>query len=107
MLLILSQGGNTLNNLQGAVASAFPVSLKGEKFFLVEAILHEGMSGSPVFTRPGGTSVTDLGQIVDRLNELGQNYRGNKTEVDVLSRQLEIVRRAVVADARPKTRTNH
>src|SRR5262245_20609903 len=57
-----------VNNLpvvrQGAVASAFPVPFKGEKFFLVDAILHEGMSGSPVFTRPGNASVTDLGQIV-------------------------------------------
>jgi hypothetical protein len=43
---------------QGAVASAYPVPFRGESFFLVDAVLHAGMSGSPVFTRPWNTSVT-------------------------------------------------
>jgi S1-C subfamily serine protease len=43
---------------QGAVASAYPVPFRGESFFLVDAILHPGMSGSPVFTRPWNTSIT-------------------------------------------------
>jgi hypothetical protein len=34
--------------------------------------------------------------LVDRLNDLGKNYRGNLDEIRLLRRQLEIVRRPVV-----------
>jgi hypothetical protein len=34
--------------------------------------------------------------LLDRLNDLGRNYRGNLDEIKMLRRQLEIVRRPVV-----------
>ena len=34
--------------------------------------------------------------LVDRLNDLGKNYRSNLDEIEMLRRQLEIVRRPVV-----------
>jgi S1-C subfamily serine protease len=37
---------------QGAVASVFPVPFRGQRYFLVDANLHPGMSGSPVITKP-------------------------------------------------------
>lgn len=49
---------------QGAVASAFPIPFRGKRFFLVDAILHPGTSGSPVVTRPAATRVTTTGGIV-------------------------------------------
>jgi S1-C subfamily serine protease len=50
---------------QGAVASAFPMPFRGEPFFLVDANLHAGTSGSPVFTRPGnGPLLTSSGDPV-------------------------------------------
>jgi hypothetical protein len=33
--------------------------------------------------------------LVDRLNELGKNYRGNLAEINLLRRQLKIVRQPV------------
>jgi S1-C subfamily serine protease len=47
---------DTLFNLpiarEGTVASTFPVPFLGKRFFLVDAKLHPGTSGSPVITRP-------------------------------------------------------
>jgi hypothetical protein len=34
--------------------------------------------------------------LVDRLNDLGKNYRSNLDEIKMLRRQLEITRRPVV-----------
>jgi len=49
---------------QGAVASAFPIPFKGQRHFLVDAILHPGTSGSPVITRPDATRLTTSGERV-------------------------------------------
>jgi len=44
-----------VNNLpvvrNGIVASAYPVSYKGQPYFLIDAKLHKGTSGSPVMTK--------------------------------------------------------
>jgi len=37
---------------EGTVASVFPVPFQGQRYFLVDARLHPGTSGSPVITRP-------------------------------------------------------
>jgi hypothetical protein len=37
---------------RATLASAYPVPFKGEPYFLIDARLHEGMSGSPVITKP-------------------------------------------------------
>ncbi len=60
---------------QGAIASAFPIPFKGEPYFLVDANLHQGTSGSPVFSRPARVSMTDAGQRVfgPRVYLLGIN----------------------------------
>jgi S1-C subfamily serine protease len=42
---------------EGTVASAFPVPFQGKRFFLVDAKLHPGTSGSPVITRPSQLSL--------------------------------------------------
>ena len=44
-----------VNNLpvvrNGIVASAYPVPYKGQPYFLIDAKLHKGTSGSPVMTK--------------------------------------------------------
>ncbi|MFY9796654.1 MAG: serine protease [Candidatus Nitrosopolaris sp.] len=44
-----------VNNLpvvrNGIVASAYPVAYKGQPYFLIDATLHKGTSGSPVMTK--------------------------------------------------------
>jgi len=57
---------------EGTVASVFPVPFQGKRFFLVDARLHPGTSGSPVVTRPTqflvqGGAATLLGHYVTFL----------------------------------------
>ena len=74
-----------VNNLpvarQGAVASAFPIPFRGDPCFLIDAILHVGTSGSPVFIRPGSTSITLSGEPVfgrrPYLIGINSGYYGN------------------------------
>lgn len=51
----LGQYYDSVNNLpvvrNGIVASAYPVPFKGQPYFLIDARLHQGTSGSPVTTR--------------------------------------------------------
>jgi S1-C subfamily serine protease len=49
---------------QGAVASVFPVPFKGNRFFLVDANLQPGTSGSPVVTKPSAMSLTRTGTVL-------------------------------------------
>jgi len=48
----------------GAVASAYPVPFQGQPFFLVDARLHPGTSGSPVLAKPSNTMTTSSGTTV-------------------------------------------
>ncbi len=48
---------------QGAVASVYPVPFRGNRFFLVDANLHPGTSGSPVITRPSAMTLTTKGTV--------------------------------------------
>jgi len=45
----------------GAVASAYPVPFQGQPYFLVDARLHPGTSGSPVLTKPSSIQRTSTG----------------------------------------------
>jgi len=36
----------------GTIATPYPAPFRGNPFFLIDARLHEGISGSPVFTKP-------------------------------------------------------
>ncbi len=49
---------------QGAIASVYPVPFRGNPFFLVDANLHPGTSGSPVISRPAGTRLTERGVVI-------------------------------------------
>lgn len=49
---------------QGAIASAYPIPFRGNPFFLVDAILHPGTSGSPVISRPTGARLTAQGVVI-------------------------------------------
>jgi len=50
----------------GMIASPYPIPFRGQPFFLIDSWLHEGVSGSPVFTKPksmfrykdGSTAIT-------------------------------------------------
>jgi S1-C subfamily serine protease len=53
---------------QGAVASVFPVPFRGNPFFLIDADLHPGTSGSPVITRPSAVTMTTGGTVVGADN---------------------------------------
>jgi S1-C subfamily serine protease len=49
----------------GAVASAYPVDFDAKPFFLVDAHLHPGTSGSPVLLKPAATrQTTRLGAVL-------------------------------------------
>jgi S1-C subfamily serine protease len=48
----------------GAVASAYPVQFQGKPFFLVDARLHPGTSGSPVLAKPSNMMRTSSGTTV-------------------------------------------
>lgn len=48
---------------QGSVASMFPVPFEGKSYFLVDAILHNGTSGSPVVTQPANVYRTKGGTL--------------------------------------------
>ncbi len=45
------------------VSSVYPVHFGGEPYFLIDAVLHPGMSGSPVFTKPSNTWVDNQGNV--------------------------------------------
>jgi len=45
------------------VSSLYPVHFEGNPFFLIDAVLHPGMSGSPVFTKPSNTWVDNQGNV--------------------------------------------
>ena len=76
----LGQYYDSVNNLpvvrNGIVASAYPVPFKDQPYFLIDARLHQGTSGSPVMTRnkrewdkvEGGSEVS-----IRRLFLLGLN----------------------------------
>ena len=57
---------DTLNNLpivrRATIASSFSHPFKGNPYFLTDARLHRGMSGSPVITRSSRRSQQELGQ---------------------------------------------
>lgn len=42
---------------QGSIASVYPIPFRDRPFFLVDAHLHPGTSGSPVITRPAGARI--------------------------------------------------
>jgi len=44
---------------EGTFASVFPIPFQGQRFFLVDARLHPGTSGSPVITRPSNWLVVN------------------------------------------------
>lgn len=44
-----------------STASAYPLPFRGKPFFVIDARLHTGMSGSPVLTKPSTIVVTDSG----------------------------------------------
>jgi hypothetical protein len=44
-----------------STASAYPLPFRGAPFFVIDARLHTGMSGSPVLTKPSTIVVTDSG----------------------------------------------
>ena len=68
------------------VSSAYPLNFEGQPYFMIDAILHPGMSGSPVFTKPsniwvskqGGTDVVTgnpiyfLGIFSDTVSKRGE-----------------------------------
>ena len=45
------------------ISSAYSVDFRGSPFFLIDANLHPGMSGSPVITKPKNTWPDDKGNI--------------------------------------------
>lgn len=45
------------------VSSTHGVPFRGQPYFLIDAVLHPGMSGSPVFTKPSNTWVDDKGTV--------------------------------------------
>ncbi len=47
----------------GAVASPYPVDFQGKSFFLVDAHLHPGTSGSPVLMKPTSMLTTSEGTV--------------------------------------------
>jgi Trypsin-like peptidase domain len=47
----------------GAIASAYPIPFNGQPYFLVDARLHPGTSGSPVLTKPSSTLLTQTGLL--------------------------------------------
>lgn len=53
------------NNLpvyrKGSIASSYPVDFNGKPYFLIDANLHEGTSGSPVLNATGNTLVNKKG----------------------------------------------
>jgi len=52
----------------GMVASAYPVPFEGHPFFLADARLHPGTSGSPVLTAPSGMLKTKKGTTMGNYN---------------------------------------
>lgn len=57
-----------INNLpvlrSGMIASPYPTPFRGNPFFLIDARLHEGISGSPVFSKPKNIFRKKDGNIV-------------------------------------------
>lgn len=47
---------------QGSIASVYPIPFRDRPFFLVDAHLHPGTSGSPVITRPAGGRIGSSGE---------------------------------------------
>lgn len=45
------------------VSSTHGIPFLGQQYFLIDALLHPGMSGSPVFTKPSNTWVDDKGNV--------------------------------------------
>ncbi len=45
------------------VSSTHGVPFRGQPYFLIDAVLHPGMSWSPVFTKPSSTWVDDKGNV--------------------------------------------
>lgn len=67
-----------INNLpiarMGSVASAYGVKFRGEPHFLIDARLHSGSSGSPVFSKPSNSinyAVAQSPNIGDPVFEFG------------------------------------
>jgi len=52
---------------QGSVASVFPIPFRDKPFFLADAILHAGTSGSPVVTQPARAYMGFGGVLQDGL----------------------------------------
>ena len=50
------------------IASAYGVSFRNEPYFLTDAHLHEGTSGSPVITKPKSTWAVEGGGSVLKTN---------------------------------------
>lgn len=54
----------------GTVASAFPIQFRRQPYFLINAEMDEGSSGSPVFTKPNDTWQTNEGLTVHLNTEV-------------------------------------
>jgi len=52
---------------QGSVGSVYPIPFRGNRYFLVDANLHPGTSGSPVVTRPTTMRMTKTGNMCIRF----------------------------------------
>lgn len=59
---------DTINNLpiyrDAMIASTYPVSFRGNPYFLIDAQLHPGTSGSPIFTKPKSAWKTKDGTAI-------------------------------------------
>jgi S1-C subfamily serine protease len=75
----------------GAVASPYPVEFQGNPYFLVDARLHPGTSGSPVLAKPGmiwrtsgGTSVTGMTTYFLGVNSSEIGFGGESSGLNTI-----------------------
>ncbi|HXN53595.1 MAG TPA: trypsin-like peptidase domain-containing protein [Candidatus Acidoferrum sp.] len=82
----------------GAVASSYPTLFQGQLYFLVDARLHPGTSGSPVFAKPtnplrtsSGTAIGDYHMFFLGVNSGEVNLGGESSGLNAIWYATEVV----------------
>lgn len=65
----MSQAQSIENFRKPIISSFFGTAFNEERCFIIDAIMHDGMSGSPVFIAPGATIQNVDGEVLHYMYE--------------------------------------